>query len=159
MTLSVLKGDEVAILRRFKRGETQRGIAASYEVTPQAIGAALKRAGRIPRPMKFHDNPLKGNEVKILRRFEDGETITELGSCFDVTRQAISLALQRAGRSPGRRGRPRKLKGEVGSIVQAYRKGKTLTQLAAAYRVSPSTVMSILECADCDRRARGRQRK
>lgn len=92
----------------------------------------------------------------VVRRYESGETIDQLASAFGVSSSPVRKAIVDAGvpfRTKAARARALDA-AQAEGVVDRYRNGETIDELAAAFDVSSTAVRTALTAADASIRPR-----
>ena len=104
------------IIEAYTAGEKMGLIAERFGISVPAIYRVLRRqrvklrgARELP-PLKVQRN------AELVRRYQEGETLNDLGQAFDLTRERVRQILVREGCIERHRGKAKRARGEVTMI-------------------------------------------
>jgi uncharacterized protein (DUF433 family) len=132
----LLVGIESEVAAEYRAGATLEQLADEHGVSVLTVTRALDRAGQPRRPQGRRDTGVRSHNAEVAAAYNAGATIAELAARYDCSVKPIRDALQRAGVTARRFGRPRKVAGLEATIALEYEAGATLDELAGKYDVS-----------------------
>jgi DNA-binding CsgD family transcriptional regulator len=147
---------EAEVCARYKAGENSVQLGAAFGIAPTTVTKTLKRNGVELRRMSESRTGLSLRaESEISRRYSAGENTPELSAAFGISRTAVRNILLRnniqlRSRSEARGGLTAKAETEV---CIRYTAGESTTQLGAAFKIARTTVCSILQRNNIERRS------
>jgi Mor family transcriptional regulator len=138
---------ELKICQRYKNGESTHKLGRVYEVYPSTICDILTRHGILRRfgwaIRKFSDI----QEIEIIVRYQNGESLYELGKVYNTNEMIILHILKRHGvarRSLSEAARKFSDIQEI-EIITRYQNGENTVELCEAYDASNSCIWKILK--------------
>lgn len=146
------EGTRERIVELWNAGMNGPQIAQALGMSSSHVYRGLKAAGVRPdqanraheRPGNRHNSPQ--DERDIVRRYQDGESLTALGKAFGCHLQTIANVLRRHGVDPRGRGGPRRQfsRQEAETVVRRWESGESQTAIAESLGMRQYQVRRLL---------------
>jgi DNA invertase Pin-like site-specific DNA recombinase len=158
-------GDSTAeMIRRYRTGETLVEIGAATGVSRATVERRLKAAGVVLRPAGWRPGRRRRvvEDEDLVARYAAGESLNAIAAATGLYPTAVYYRLRRAGvelRSVAEARRNARLDLPVAEIVERYRAGETLVEIARSLGVSHHVIRCRLAEAGVERRRPGTYRR
>lgn len=148
--------DEKEVCQRYLAGESTTQLGDAYGVSYHCVIKTLKRNGIARRSNKEVNGGLSTDaELSVCRRYLAGENMTQLGDAYGVSSTCICRILEA---NKIKRRTISEAKGGLNPVLESeacrrYLAGESSYQLAKAYGISSSALLSLLERNGVQRRS------